>query len=569
MSWIAGILGDFSDRDLEVIKKLHPKPLFCFSKEKIYFVAGGLKDTCVFTATKTEFHIICGLVFQKRLNSYELVNEDDWENILRNKQNHKSLDGHFVGVKWKDNQLNCFVDTLGIRNLYIFSTKHYSVVSTKLNWIAKFRKNNQLNLKAFSSNWLLSNQISTESLLKNTYRLSQGGEATIKGNRISVINKYWEPGGSDNTFENLIKEFSIVYLKNNSKLSLGFSGGLDSRVLLSILMNSPYKNWSVHTFGDTDWNDVKIASLIAKDFAIDQVYLKNENADALKQIKEIRQYVAETYLSSPSSAYLKLQYYKTLNDLGNIIIDGGSGEIARRRYMNRLLFFDKDAIVNKNIPRIIKHLRIGKTSIFNDEFVKVLGENLISEMSEFLEKMPTVSEYGIENWLDLMAIRSRFPNFAGIEQSRSDSEVVNYMPFIQPSVINSIFEIPVHVRKNGTLFKKIISLHYPKLKKYSLVKDDIIYPFYFSTFFASALSFSKRKLGRTNTENSENHYIFSLKDYLLDTIHSLDLLNFPLYDTNHIKKLVTSYFNGNFNLCKQVDWFLTFELFRQELLIKS
>jgi hypothetical protein len=257
-----------------------------------------------------------------------------------------------------------------------------------------------------------------------------------------------------------------------------------------------------------------------------------------------------------------------LKEQGKIIIDGGSGEIARRRYLNRLLIFNKKAILDRNPQGIIKYLRLNKANIFSTDFIRQLEFHVEDEMIKFLDAMPPVSKNEIENWLDLMAIRSRFPNFAGIEQSRSDSEVINYMPFIQPSVLSTIFNIPVKIRKDGTLFKRIINLNYPALEKYQLVKEDISYPYFLSTFSASVLSVVKRKLERTNIDNTEHQYLSIMKDFLFDTINSTDFKNFNLYDQTKITELISDYYKGNLCLSKQVDWFISFELFRQELLIK-
>ena len=84
---------------------------------------------------------------------------------------------------------------------------------------------------------------------------------------------------------------------------------------------------------------------------------------------------------------------------------------------------------------------------------------------------------GIDNWIDLFALRTRLPNASAPEQARSDSEFINYMPFIQPAFLKRVFETPVPERKNSKIFHEIIDDNSPMLKHFPLVKDGVIYPF--------------------------------------------------------------------------------------------
>ena len=51
----------------------------------------------------------------------------------------------------------------------------------------------------------------------------------------------------------------------------------------------------------------------------------------------------------------------------------------------------------------------------------------------------------------------------------------------------------------------------------------------------------------------------------MDLIHSESTKNYPYYDYAKVNKLAKEYYSGNYGLAKQLDWFLSLELFRRNI----
>ena len=56
-----------------------------------------------------------------------------------------------------------------------------------------------------------------------------------------------------------------------------------------------------------------------------------------------------------------------------------------------------------------------------------------------------------------------------------------------------------------------------------------------------------------------------LKEYILDLINSSDTQSYYAYDKKKLKKLAEEFNSGNLDSRVQIDWFLSFELFRRTI----
>ena len=56
-----------------------------------------------------------------------------------------------------------------------------------------------------------------------------------------------------------------------------------------------------------------------------------------------------------------------------------------------------------------------------------------------------------------------------------------------------------------------------------------------------------------------------MKEYINDLIRSDDVKTFSAYDQQALKILVEEYFGGKRNLAGELDWWLSFELWRQSM----
>lgn len=574
MGWLLGVFGNYNDVDVDSWKKLYHSPLNTIKNKDLYIVFGGLPETCLNSnptppSDSKRGWLACGVGIKTMGSQASYMSQADWATELSSDSfDPNTLDGHFAIVKWGGGGLKLFTDQLGLRNIYLSKKQDYCIFSTRLDWVARCTGSKEMDLKEFGSRWLMINQLSNNSFIKNVERLGQGGCATLSLGSCEIRNNLWHPTNaniSDESASSLLQEYTVFGLRDSNHISLALSGGLDSRVLLSLLLKSSFDNWSVHSFNLNTHPDRQIAVKIAKKENVKQLLIDQHFPSPDKCIALLKEYIGQTMLAAPASGFLDLQFYSFLHNQGKKVIDGGSGEIARRRYLNALLLRGKRFLLNKDISKIIPLLRVYRAPIFNKESHHLMMAGIEEQLNNHFKTLPEVSEKNLENWLDLFAIRTRFPNFAGPEQSRSDSELVNHMPFIQPTFLRKIFHTPVRERKNGKMFRKIIKDNYPKLTRYPLVKDGVIYPYCFSTIPASIWTKVKRLLGRNYKDTQIELFLDQLSEYILDTVHSEGVKNYPLYDYPKLLQLVNAFYRGDKAVVDELNWWLAFDVWRQLL----
>ena len=573
MSWIFGIVGTYSDTDLENFRSIHDEPLYSIRDEGKCIVAGGLKDTCLYYEDKQNDAgwLVCGLGISK---NYTLLSSDNWkEFILKHNSpnlNNKQPDGHYICVNWNNNKIQCFNDMFGLRDFYITNWKKCLIFSTNLKWIAQFRGDCNLDLYQFGSNWLLFNQLSNKSVLSGIDRLGPNGVLTISNNTYSIANNFWSPvPGGQEDFSSILKEYILLPLNSSYKLSVGLSGGLDSRSLLSILLSSKHKDIYLHSFGNPQHPDVKIASQIASQFNLDHKIIYEPLPPVDSCLKLLKTFIATSAIHVPASEVMGLRYYLPLKAENKLVIDGGFGEIARRQYLNRLLLKGKEAIVHGDYKTIISYLALNRGTIFNEDALKNMREGILLQMQNIFSKMPKLEETGVENWLDIFSINTRLPNFFGFSQTCVDNLIMNYMPFAQPRLLNALFQVKVKDRKNGRLLKQIIKINSSKLTKFNLVKFNTTYPFGFSTVSSNALVKIKNRSGYAYQDNEKIKFLLHLSEFINDTVTSKNVKEYSLYDYIYITKTINDFYKGDLSVKSIVDWWLSFEIFRQNSCIKS
>ena len=182
MSWLFGYFGN-----TERQKITSPDtPLYKFKDSNLILFAGGNKQTCFF---KSEIDDSCwavtGVGLKPFESGYEVLSQSEWKNLLSADQvDLKSLNGHFVAIKYSNNELKLFTDELGLREIYIVQLADGFGFTTRIDWLKYFIKP-EIDLKEFGSRWLLQNQISRNSIIKNVTRLVCVN-ATLKKNSLTI-----------------------------------------------------------------------------------------------------------------------------------------------------------------------------------------------------------------------------------------------------------------------------------------------------------------------------------------------------------------------------------------------
>ena len=446
--------------------------------------------------------------------------------------------------------VSLFTDKIGLRDIYFFSATDIIVISSHLDTLRYFTEL-KIDFKVFGTSWMCVNKISHKSLYKNVTRLVRGMKATINSSDLSfkIDSDEWLPeipcdSEDFHTPRSVYSDFNEHLLSllsfKDTQMVLGLSGGMDSRILLSVLLKSQFPNWTTHTTGSESDPDRIVATQIKKNFNIPSITAFEETDIRSFNIDKLQEFCFTTCINHPVTSFFSLMNINDSEADGRIFIDGGFGEIWRREFFNALLWNSYKGIKNADPKKIANGIRFERGKIFNNDIHTEMANGIPEQVEEIINLLPPANKIGIENWVDLFAVKTRIPNYYSPEQTRIDPLIDNYMPFLQLSLLNKMLSIPLNLKKNGQLVREIIRLNYSPLTKFPLIKGDTKLPFGFSTFNARLITKIKKKILKSKKKNIESP-LFLLKEYALDTVNSTVFYQSGIYN-NNLQNYVTEFF---------------------------
>ncbi|MCB9258259.1 MAG: hypothetical protein H6612_02815 [Ignavibacteriales bacterium] len=567
MSWIIGCFGNKIEKYSSAFQKLDLNSTYNFQNNNYIIKAGGINETiCSGKINDNNNFVVAGLGISNKQEKLKFFTVEDWCKVLQsNKFDPKHLNGHFVIIQFSSEKIAFQSDALGMRDLYYYVDGQNILFSTRTDLLVLIKKNNKLNISNFASNWMLNFQLNFNSIFDDIDRIGPGGFLTFANGELEKHNLLWEPNiNAKNlscTFEDELKRFILFPLETN-KMSLALSGGLDSRLLFSIL-NSQELEWTAHSFGEKLHPDVELANKIAENF---NIRINNYSFDINlieDAISKLDAFFSQSPPIIPAYEVLNIYLNREVYNQNKIIIDGCCGEIFRRQYLLGLAVKGKNELINFNSTELFKYFTGFKVDIFKDEVNYEMQNFCLKDISTIKNIMPKVTEENINDWLDLFSIIYKIPNIFSPLQAFADSISVDYIPFVQKDILELNFGISVNQRKNGKLFKEIIKRNSKELSNFPLVKNNVKYPFYFGSIAQRFVLKINNKFGKIYNSRIDQQLLFLLKDYIYDQINSNDFNNFEYYDKQKIKYLVDQFYNGNFSLAFKLNWFLSFEMWRK------
>ncbi|NWF89817.1 MAG: hypothetical protein HXY50_10200 [Ignavibacteriaceae bacterium] len=583
MSWIFACHSQLTPLDSLEFESFHSSAIKVFRTSFLYLAVGGNPKT-IFTSKDIQDNnndscgwVVTGAGLISKKQSQKIMSAKEWGNFLSsNSYDISDINGHFIAVIWKnDGSLKIFNDLIGLRTVYFLKRSDRFFFSTELDWLTKLIPQPTLNISAFGSRWLTFNQLSHQSLIIGIEKLAPGSEIKINNKHIGLISKNWIPINTESiteSFTSCLTKFIFPINEMSNPITLGLSGGLDSRTLLTIFSSQQSEietgNLLVHSFGDNQDQDVMIANQICMKLNLENEILSHSFILNKDIINDIKGYTRDALLVEPASSLIKNHYLNDDYFKNKIVIDGAGGEIARRQFLNRLRLKGKKHLFNKNPNGILDNIRVFRADIFNTDVLAEMDKGCLQDIESILENFPDIDKIGFDNFIDLMAVKFRFPNYYGPEQCRLDKIILSFSPFVQHTVIQQIFSLDLRFKKNSRLFHDIIKNSQPELAHFPLVKNGVTYFFSMNTITAFIYSKLKQKLLNNNIITLRDKFFDALKVYINDIVSSADIKDFSLYDYNKIKKIVERYYQGDKIFQNQLDWWFTFELWRRNLHLK-
>ena len=558
MSWI---LGGFSKKgDFNKIRIPFSPGIKHEKRNQVIYGAG--QSLISFTSTNNFFHIISGSGLSEDL---KLLDMHDWEHIVNSDEDLSNLNGHFVVINEVQDGFQIINDQLGLRELFFYDNGIEVFFSTRLDWIVNLIEFPTINPNFLSSLWSFENPLIYETLFDDVILLGPGGKARISKNGIEISNNPWRLKKKKSCITNVVDSISKIIdsiISKNGKVNLGFSGGLDSRSLVSLLLNYDKKFWESHTFGQKSNFDVKIANSIANSFKFNHFHhdIKPFSADDI--FGTWKDFVLETNCLLPANSYHELNYYNVLPK-GEFFIDGGKGEYLRRGLSNRLAILGKQALLDKNINEINKYLQLPKPDIFSKDVVTAWNDIQDKQIINLITTMPEVNELGIHNWVDLYNIRYRSSNSSYPSQTRLDNLTLNLMPFIQPKVLNEVLNLPSSFRSKELINREMLN-RFARLKLFPLARYNTIVPFQYNKYTSLIWGKMMRIFLKESSKNTKN-FLELNKESLLSRFSESNFINSTFYNKKLIKDTINGYYKGQNNNTSFLLWWMTFDQWHQLL----
>ncbi len=567
MSWLMGCVGPDPAAVSRTRSLARQAPGFLFDVEWTagYLAAGGIPETCLRGPT----WMVVGAGLRSAASTCRLLDAADWQQRLATPDPALAdLDGHFVALRWNAadpaGSLSAFTDALGLRTLYHAAAGPTLYLATRLDAIAALTGRRAMDDAAFGAHWLLVNQLSQHALLAGVDRLGAGGALRWKAGACSVTERAWTPpdGPPDPAaFEERLTALVLPEDPPGRALSLGLSGGLDSRLLLA--MRTRHRPVHLHTLGDAAHRDAAMAQRLARAVStpIDVILPPFPDPDTCLRV--LREHMAATHAVSPASSVLGLQSFGTLHKRGRWMIDGGFGEVARQQYLNRLRLRGRDAVSRRDPDGIAPFLRLHRVDVFSDDLRQRLLAGARHEIDAATRALP--AEMDIDDAIDLLAIRARLPNFFGYEQNRLDGHILNFMPFAQPSLLRALFATPIGRRRHGKLFRELIRAHQPVLARFPLIKGAHSYPFAFPPLPAYLWTEINRRLRPEPASSTQKRALHHLEALIRDRVRDRDVREDGRYSYPELLELVDGFYDGRHNRAAELDWWLALDAWWQGL----
>ncbi len=573
MSWIIGTISKNKSLNPDLkkqIQRLIPEHIHAFESDKLLIYSGGIKETCFYgsDAESTWFCNGLGIDISDSSN-YKIVSQPEWHNRIT-ENNYSALNGHYLTVRYYNNTLEFRNDELGLRSVYIYELEETFLFSTRLDWLVKLIPSPQIDYEVFATHLLSMNPLSYKCFIKDVIKMGPNEKNIISNVKLNIERRpYTVFGKTKKNFdklEQILSNFTRLMSDSGQKVSLGLSGGMDSRLLLGLLLKNSSHKFSAHTFGEEHNPDVYIPVEMSKKLGFSHQVLYKEFTSINNTLKEARDFVYHTQMRSVPSVLRNQLYFKELYSQGFSMIDGGMGDLMRRAVANRIILDGRSYFKDKNYDEIAMMFRKPvPLSIFNPDIQKSLVNSVKSCMKNEADKLPDLSEGSYGDWFDVMRVKYLMPNSASLFQAHMDSILPNFMPYLQPVFLKEVFAFSEKERNDSKLSRSIVKRNYPELRKFTQGRYGTNVPYGSGLYKGYIFARIQHLKGKLYVDNRSADFLNTISEYLTDKINSLEVKNNSLYDYRIISDWYNKFKTGERSHAANIEKWLMLE-FWQELI---
>ena len=563
MSWFAGYFNPHKILDRKYKPEQEFDYKFCTDNIRIW----SDKTNTNIKQSNKNLEILCGTILKKVEDKWE-ISDETW----LSEEERDNRNGHFICLRYKDEQLEFYNDHYGLRELYYYKDDDKTIYfSTRVDILLRWKTNNQIDWKNFGSYWLIRDPLGNSYFIKGIKRLNQAGKLLITKKAIKKTNVKWTAPEETNYNDNNIWEIEsilhslIAAPQNSNRIAIcALSGGYDSRVILALMLANNIKFEAV-TWGKNIHPDMQIAVMIAKDTKIEHTKLTRDLLQSIDNWQEFYNYCGRSQLVNAGTSIFELFHYRELNK-EMVLIDGGAGELIRRSLNANLEYRGKRALYSGNLKKMLSFMSANRADIFNEELLDQMKTGIELVAEQVYSEMPDIKKTGISNWLDIWNIRQRIGNISSRSQQILDDIITNFMPYMQREILDKSMKIPGKIRAKNHIHNVIISMNAPVLKNYPIVRNGLKMPFNTGRISGKLRAILFRKWSyKTNTISC---FLNQHSDRIRELIEEAKKYHSFIYSKTKLEKLSEDYFTKGIRENEMV-WWLTFEVFRRQFNIEN
>ncbi len=384
------------------------------------------------------------------------------------------LNGQFniVIYSTKDQELKIFNDRVGYRPFFYYFDNEKFIGSNEMKAIlAVWNQRLQIDSTGILEIFAFGHNIGQRTYISSIYSLPPGSILSIKNGKLT-IERYWKFRFREDTASNkkemeyveeLVRLCKIAVekcMKENGRIGISLSGGLDSR-LVAASINSAHLPVFAYTFGQSTARDVLYAKEISRilnfrhtHFTYPHGYL---SACVEKVVWRNEGYFPFYDATSPF-------FHKEIKKEIDIILTGHFGDILSGGHLH---FSMKHKRSLKQIVDMISNraLVVNETilqSIFTQKFLKSYWQELRNAFFTTVKEIDHDNPFHIADVWDMENRQHRYI----FQSPRVDRHLFEVRaPLLDNEIIDFFLALPLKYRIGQRVYKKAIVFGFPELAK--------------------------------------------------------------------------------------------------------
>ncbi|MBU0477490.1 hypothetical protein KKC91_02850 [bacterium] len=478
------------------------------------------------------------------------------------------INGNFTLIIWNKKQKNLSImnDRMGLRPLYYAQYKNKIFFASEIKAIISdpdFEK--KLNIKGvvdfFSYEYVLGDKTLVAGI--NIFPYASTVVLSLDENNLN-FKRYWDFNFKEDSFysENdyLFKFKEITnqavkrMTKDELKVGIPLSGGLDSRIILAI-MEKKERPLYTFTFGEKGSEDERYAKQISKKIKSLHHYVRIKYEYLIDFIRR-GVFYCDGLVSC--NHYNILNISDEMKQHVDIALDGYLGGVLPRSMYTHCQGKDKSVVFSsfdtfkEDLRRRIfskdlnKEIELGK-----DKFFALWQDIKIKEKHNPL------------NYLNLTQRQRRFINYGKIIMRNF---LETRMPFTDYDYMDFCIQMPEKLKTNDIICKKLLVKYFSSMAKIRQQGKGLSLNanrFEKAIHWRLELLKDKMRIVSKKTCNYEKWYRTILKDFVSSILLSQRFKNRQMFNYQEVEKLLNEHFQGKSNYEIQIGVLLTFELWNR------